>query len=276
MQPVLGGGEDGRHRGTARPQTVLAIGGSDSSAGAGIQADLKTLCALGVYGLTALTSVTAQSRDGLEHRFDLPVATIEAQIDAAIKAGPIQAVKVGMLGSIAAADVVLGRLSAHGIKEVVLDPVATATAGGNLGAVGLTEHFLADWLPYVALLTPNRDEAEMLSGLTISTPDDARTAAASLVEAGARAVLITGLMIGDESVDYLADADEHLTIFYKRLPHDAHGTGCTLSAAVAGHLARGLTLTEAVREAGRFVHRSLADPSVLNRDWKIVNQSADF
>jgi hydroxymethylpyrimidine/phosphomethylpyrimidine kinase len=252
---------------------ALTIGGSDCSAGAGIQADLKTLTRLGVYGLTAVTSVTAQDSGGIRHRYDLPPETVVAQVEAALAAADCRAVKIGMLGSPEIALAVFQTLRRHGPRPIVLDPVIEAEAGGSLADGDMPQLIAAELLGSTALVTPNRAEACALTGLAVESVAEAEAAAVCLCEMGAAAALITGLEAGETVTDVLRD-DQGL-IFYssERLPLTAHGTGCTLSTAVMGLMAMGLPLREAIETARSFVYDAIKESICLETGWRVANRS---
>ncbi len=239
---------------------ALTIAGSDSSGGAGIEADLKTFSALGVYGACAITALTAQNTKGVFAIHDVPADVIAAQIDAVFADLDIGAVKIGMLATASAIDAVAAALDRCRPRNVVLDPVMMASSGERLlretalGALrGLIRRarVITPNLPEAAALLdapPARDEAEM------------RGQAAKLLARGAGAVLIKGgHASGPESVDVLVEAGGYLRLAAPRvLTKNTHGTGCTLAAALAAGLAKGLSLDEAARQAKSYVSAALA------------------
>lgn len=230
---------------------ALTIAGSDSGGGAGIQADLKTFAALGVYGASAITAITAQNTVGVRAIHDVPSATIAAQIDAVLDDLPIGAVKIGMLSSAPIIRAVADRLRAHHAPNAVLDPVMVAKSGDALLRDEAVDALRRDLLPLAALLTPNIPEAVRLLGCAPDTPPEAM--ARDLLTLGPRAVLVKGGHgDGDELCDVLV-IREHDNIY--RFTHqriatsNTHGTGCTLSSAIAAGLAHGKSLPEAVEDA---------------------------
>ena len=241
--------------GTVR--NVLSIAGSDPSGGAGIQADLKTFAALGVYGCAAVTALTAQNTMGVFGVFPVPGEFLRQQLDAVFADVRIDAVKIGMLGSAAAIRTIAEVLRIHQPRFVVLDPVLRATTGAQLLATDAIATLCDELLPLVTLVTPNATEAGALVGVNAPrTVTGARDVAALLVKRGARAVLITGGHLEDDahSVDVLHDGLRIYTTSVERVPAgDTHGTGCTLSSAIAALLARGRALPEACAEAQQFV-----------------------
>ena len=239
---------------------ALTIAGSDSCGGAGLQADLKTFAALGVYGACAVTAVTAQNSRGVVSAFELPADLVAQQMDAVLDDVGADAVKTGMLSSTAIVEVVAQRLAAHEARNFVLDPVVVAKDGTHLltddGVRALREKLL----PLAALVTPNAREAEVLTGQTVSGPEAAARAARALVEMGAGAALVKGGHLPGPAVDVLWDGKEETFLTNPRLPGPpVHGTGCVLAAAIAGYVARGEALPNAVAKARGFLQRALAE-----------------
>ncbi|WP_254279852.1 bifunctional hydroxymethylpyrimidine kinase/phosphomethylpyrimidine kinase [Haloarcula marina] len=226
------------------PPVVLTIAGSDSGGGAGIQADLKTIEAGGAFGTSAITSVTAQNTTGVRGSHLLPVDDIEAQIRAVREDFDVAAVKTGMLATSDVIDLVAAETP---LPNLVVDPVMVATSGDRLlepEAEAAYERLLAD----AALVTPNADEAEVLTGRDIDDPSDAEAAGRDIVEMGADAALVKGGHVpGDEVVDVLVTDDSVTTFRHERVDTEAtHGSGCTLSSAIATRLAHGDDLRDAV------------------------------
>ena len=241
---------------------VLTIAGSDSGGGAGIQADLKTFHRFGVYGTSAITAVTAQNTRSVREWMALPAGLVAAQIEAVASDLRPDAVKSGMLGTAAVIEAVARALAAHDLHPYVLDPVMVASSGDALlerEAVGALRSAL---VPVCDLITPNADEAMVLTGGDVATVADQERAARRLVEEGAGAALVTGGHVaGDEVVDVLFDgAGGGVRAFrHRRIDsRHTHGTGCTLSAAIAAHLALGVPLERAVETSLDFVHRAIA------------------
>ena len=236
---------------------VLTVAGSDSSGGAGIQQDLKTFDALGVWGLSAVTSVTAQDSRGVRARHDLSPDVVAAQIEAATSDGGIDAAKTGMLGSAATVEAVARTLGA--IPRLVVDPVIAASAGGRLLDDDGIDAVRSLLIPLAAIVTPNADEAGVLTGIDTYDRDSQRAAAGAMLKLGCGAVVITGGHLpGRDVVDLYADADGEAEILGGRVEvADTHGTGCMFSAALAAHLARGTGGLDAARAARAFVERAL-------------------
>jgi hydroxymethylpyrimidine/phosphomethylpyrimidine kinase len=242
----------------ARVPIALSIAGSDSGGGAGIQADLRTFAAFGVHGTCAVTAVTAQNTRGVDAIHTVPTATLRAQIDAVLADFQVDAIKIGMLATPALARATADALAPHPRLPVVLDPVLVATTGARLGATGLVAALRVHLLPRADLLTPNIPEAERLLDRVIATPADLRAAGTALLGLGARAVLLKGGHLAGRAIaDLLLTRDSEHWFRQRRAPGEYHGTGCTLSAAIAACLARGQPLQAAVEEAVGFVQQAI-------------------
>ncbi len=239
---------------------VLSVAGSDSGGGAGIQADLKTFAALGCFGMTAITALTAQNTCGVRAIHGVPPQMLRDQIDAVLEDIGADAVKVGMLHSPDIVRTVAQAIDRHGLQRVVFDPVMVATSGAKLIDDPAITVLVAEMFPRAMLITPNLDEAALLVGRPLATPQDMALAAAELLARGARAVLLKGgHLAGDTVTDLLlVPGVEPLWMQAPRIPTaNTHGTGCTLSSAIAAHLALGLVLPEAVQLAREFVRAAL-------------------
>jgi len=239
---------------------VLVIAGSDSGAGAGIQADIKTVMALGGYATTAITALTAQNSFGVQAAMPVPPAFLRAQIEAVLSDIGADCAKIGMLGTGANVAVVADCLALHPNLPVVLDPVRLAKGGAALLDDDALAVFIESLLPRATLLTPNIPEAEILTGQPIRSLDDRLIAARALLGLGPRAVLLKGgHWPGDRVTDLLLTADG-VTFFHapRQATRHTHGTGCTLASAVATGLAQGLNLSKAVQRAHSYVQRAIA------------------
>lgn len=238
---------------------ALSIAGSDSGGGAGIQADLKTFHRFGVYGATAITLVTAQNTEGVRRLELLPVECVRAQIDAVAEDLSVHATKTGALGSAEIVDAVADAIRRHRLHPLVVDPVLVSKHGSPLLSEGAVATLRRALLPLAQLVTPNRREAEILSGIEIARESDLREAARRILALGANAVLLKGgHLAGAEAVDLLYDGRDFVRLAAPRVDtRHTHGTGCTISAAITAHLARGDALSEAVRKAKEFVTRAL-------------------
>ena len=235
---------------------VLSIAGSDSGGGAGIQADLKTFSALGCYGMTAITAITAQNTLGVTGIHGVPPDMLRAQIDAVVEDIGVDAVKIGMLASPDVVQVVADAIRRHQLPHVVLDPVMVATSGDRLIAQETVAVLVRELFPLAEVVTPNLDEAALLLGQPIGGIAALDDAARGLLALGARAALLKGGHLpGDEVVDVLALPDGRLTRLgsARIATHNGHGTGCTLSSAIAAHLALGHALPEAVARARAYI-----------------------
>ncbi len=238
---------------------VLIIAGSDSGGGAGIQADIKTVTALGGYAATAITAVTVQNTLGVTGVHAIPLDIIEAQARAVLDDIGADAIKTGMLGDIATVERVAKILdSAPGVPAVI-DPVMVAKGGANLLAARAVEAVRELMIPRAALLTPNAPEAEALTGEPVHTTDDLRRAGEILLGWGAKAVLMKGgHIVGERLTDLLITPDGETAFEGERIDtRHTHGTGCTLASACATGLAQGLPLTEAVARAWNYVHEAM-------------------
>ena len=235
---------------------VLTIAGSDSGGGAGIQADLKTFAALGCYGMTAITALTAQNTMGVQAIQSVPAAFLKAQLQSVLDDIGVDVVKIGMLHSPEVVEVVAWAIDHYQLKRVVLDPVMVATSGDKLIADETVAVLVRELFPRVQLITPNLDEAALLLGRPVPNEAALSLACADLQTMGAASVLLKGGHLqGEDVVDLLllADASSH-TLRSKRISsQNVHGTGCTLSSAIASHWALGLDLTEAVVQARSYI-----------------------
>ncbi|HYM49657.1 MAG TPA: bifunctional hydroxymethylpyrimidine kinase/phosphomethylpyrimidine kinase [Candidatus Limnocylindrales bacterium] len=240
---------------------ALSIAGSDSGAGAGIQADLKTFAAFGVYGVTALTAVTAQNTLGVRAVQEITPEVVAAQIDAVAEDFLIAALKTGMLASAGIIAVVARGIARAGLRPLVVDPVMVAKSGDRLLRADAVEALCRLLLPLADVVTPNLPEAEALTGRRIHSMADRVEAGRALLDRGARAVVVKGGH-GDEDpvIDLLVERDAVREYRAARWPGGAtHGTGCTFSAAITAALARGLALPEAVTRARAYLDRALRE-----------------
>ncbi|MBS0293285.1 MAG: bifunctional hydroxymethylpyrimidine kinase/phosphomethylpyrimidine kinase [Proteobacteria bacterium] len=240
---------------------VLSIAGSDSGGGAGIQADLKTFAALGCFGMTAITAITAQNTQGVRAIHGVPPDMLRAQIDAVVEDIGVDAVKTGMLHAPEVVQVVADAIRRHQLPNVVLDPVMVATSGDRLIAEETVAVLVRELFPLAALVTPNLDEGGWLLGRKIVDEDALAAAAGDLLALGAHAVLLKGGHLpGERVVDLLAlpGGERHRLASARIATRNGHGTGCTLSSAIAAHLARGLPLVQAVQAARTFILGAIA------------------
>lgn len=242
-----------------RPPVALTIAGSDSGGGAGIQADLKTFQAFGVFGTSAVTAITVQDTVGVRDVHPVPPAIVEGQIRAVCEDLEPAACKSGMLADTPIIEAVAGALAGVAIPAYVLDPVMVATSGDPLLAESAVSALCSELLPICTIVTPNIPETELLAGLDVADEDGMRRAADRILGLGAPAVLIKGgHLTGPTVVDLLVTSSGETAWRVDRLPAgNAHGTGCTLSAAIAAGLARGLELESAVDRAIGYTRRAL-------------------
>lgn len=235
---------------------ALTVAGSDSGGGAGIQADLKTFSALGVYGASVLAALTAQNTMGVQAIHDVPAAFVAAQLDSVLSDLAVAAVKIGMLSRPEVIEAVAAGLRRHGCRHVVLDPVMVATSGDRLIAADAVETLRTRLVPMAELITPNLPEAAALLGEEVAADEAAATdQGRRLLALGCGAVLVKGGHgTGRESVDLLVTPDGIRRVAAPRVAtRNTHGTGCTLSAAIAAGLALGRTLPEAVEAAKGYL-----------------------
>lgn len=241
-------------------RSVLSIAGSDSSGGAGIQADIKTVEALHLFAQTALTAITAQNTLGVAVASDVDASLVTAQIDAVFADIRPDAVKVGMVSSSAIAHAIADALRAHQAPNIVVDPVMVATSGARLISVDALRTLCDELIPLASVITPNLPEAAVLSGMATAGDKEQEEIAFSLLELGCKAVLVKGGHRCDTADDVLvrAGCGEALWLRSPRIATDnTHGTGCTLSSAIACGLAQGLDIECAVRSAKEYVTGAL-------------------
>lgn len=255
---------------------ALTIAGSDSGGGAGIQADLKTFAALGVHGLSVITSITAQNTYEVRAVFDLPLDIIKTQFEAVVEDIGVDAAKTGMLSRKEVVELVASLLKSYGIPTVV-DPVMVAKSGAPLLREDAVEALIKKLIPVATVVTPNRFEAEKITGIQIKSVEDARKVAKVIVEdLGARAAVVKGGHLeGDESVDVLYVDGVFKEFRGKRVyTKNTHGTGCSFSAAIAAELAKGKPIVEAVRIAKEFITIAIEYGLDIGRGYGPVNPTA--
>jgi len=248
---------------------VLTIAGSDSGGGAGLQADLKVITALGGYGMSVITAITAQNTLGVTRIQDIDLAVIEAQIDAVLLDIGVDIVKIGMLASPEIVRTVAKALHRHSMKRIVLDPVLRATSGASLGGDDTAQAMITELFPMAILITPNMEEASLLLGRDISGAHDFKMAAQQLLEMGPQAVLIKGGHLDathTQITDFLMwkTLEDDLEVtqskefkHYRVNTANTHGTGCSLASAIATYLADGHDLSHAVAKAIAYVEAGL-------------------
>ncbi|MEU6008449.1 bifunctional hydroxymethylpyrimidine kinase/phosphomethylpyrimidine kinase [Streptomyces sp. NPDC047453] len=251
---------------TAAPPRVLTVAGSDSGGGAGIQADLKTMLALGVHGMSVITAVTAQNSLGVQGAWELPVEAVRAQYRSVVDDIGVQAVKTGMLASAELAGAV-AELIAGTDAPAVVDPVGVSKHGDSLLAASALRAVRTRLLPVATVATPNLDEVAQLTGVRVRTEEQMREAAEAVLAFGPKWVLIkgghlageAGQGVGDQAVDLLTDgAEEHWLRASRYDNRHTHGTGCTLASAIASQLAKGDSVPEAVAASKEYVTGAIA------------------
>ncbi len=262
-----------------RPR-ALTIAGSDSGGGAGIQADLKTFAALGAYGASVITAVTAQNTLGVRAIHEIPTDVIAAQLDAVLEDIGADAAKTGMLSSAAIIETVANRLRAHGVPRLVVDPVMVAKSGDRLLREDAVRSLRDTLLPLALVVTPNAPEAAVLSGLPVVDLETAREAARRIHERGPAFVIVKGGHLGGErSDDLVFDGRTFEVLEGARIEtRHTHGTGCTFSAAIAACLAAGAEPLEAARAARAYLQGAIehAEPlgsghGPVNHLWRLTN-----
>jgi hydroxymethylpyrimidine/phosphomethylpyrimidine kinase len=259
----------------------MTIAGSDSGGGAGVQADLKTFLALGVYGASALTAITAQNTVGVTAVHEIPTDVIAAQIDAVVDDIGVDAAKTGMLSSAEIISTVAERIRHWQLERLVVDPVMVAKSGDRLLREDAVNALVKELLPLALVLTPNVPEAEVLVGRELSTDDDLRQAAREIVALGPRAVVMKGGHREGPATDLFFDGHDFLVLSSERFDTpNTHGTGCTFSAAIAAGLARGLAVEVAVGEAKRYVTEAIrlsqplgAGHGPVAHDWLLTRRA---
>ena len=240
-------------------KTALSIAGSDCSGGAGIQADLKTMTMNGVYAMSVITALTAQNTTGVRSIQESTPEFLKEQLDAVFQDIPPDAVKIGMVASSELIQVIAERLRYYGAKNVVVDPVMVATSGSALMENDAVQTLIEELLPISTLVTPNIPEAQVLSGLTIASKEDMIKVAKKIGDSYGCSVLLKGGHSVNDANDLLYTNGEVTWFAGKRIDNpNTHGTGCTLSSAIAANLAKGVTLAESVQRAKDYISGALA------------------
>lgn len=239
-------------------KTALTIAGSDSGGGAGIQADLKAFAANGVFGMSVITAVTAQNTQEVRSVQNIDRAIITDQIEAVFEDLPVDAVKIGMLSSVEIVQTVAGTLKKYQPTQLVLDPVMVSKGGHYLLQQEAMQALKKEMIPLASIVTPNIPEAEVLTGITIRTTDDMKEACLFIKNLGANTVLLKGGHLDGPPNDLFYDGENFHWIKGERIhTKNTHGTGCTLSSAIAANLAKGATMLEAVTEAKRYITNAI-------------------
>ena len=237
---------------------ALTIAGSDSGGGAGIQADLKTFSALGVYGASVITSITAQNTLAVTAIQNIDVSVIEKQIDAVMSDIGAHAVKTGMLSTPEIIDVVSRCISRFRIRKLVIDPVMIAKSGDKLLQDNAVHALIEKLIPLAHIVTPNIPEAEVLTGEKITSPEDMERACRRILDMGCKTVVVKGGHLMKDAEDVLFDDNKFYHLKTKRIrSRNTHGTGCTFSADITSYLAKGQTTSEAVTAAKKYITKAI-------------------
>jgi hydroxymethylpyrimidine/phosphomethylpyrimidine kinase len=255
---------------------ALTIAGSDSGGGAGIQADLKTFHACGAYGMTVITALTAQNTFGVQGILDIDPAFVEAQLDSVLGDIGCDAAKTGMLSTPGVIHVVARAVRRHEVSRLVVDPVMVAKGGRRLLQTEAVRSLVEELLPLALVATPNAEEASILAACPVETVEDMKTAARAIRSLGAKYVLVKGGHVGMDApvvADVLLGPEGKFQVFESRRvdARHTHGTGCTLSAAIAAYLARGCEVREAVEEGRRFIAEAIGAAKPLGGGIGPVN-----
>ena len=244
---------------------VLTIAGSDSGAGAGIQADLKTFASLGVYGISAITSVTSQNTKKVSAVYDLPPSVVRSQIEAVLSDIGADAVKIGMLSDSSIIKTISAALKKYKVRNIVLDTVMVSGTGTRLLKKSAIATLKKELMPLALIVTPNIQEAETLSGLKIDTEEDMKKAARKIKMLGCKNILIKGSHLNKSIVtDIFYNGKQFTAIKNKRIPKKSHGTGCTLSSAIAAYLAKGCNIKESVKKATIYTQTAIKNSYKIN------------
>ncbi len=233
---------------------VLTIAGSDTCGGAGIQADIKTFSALGTYGMSVITAVTVQNTQGVFGCQDITPSIIKGQIDAIFTDIEVSAVKIGMVSQIETIQAIAEKLKQYDVKNVVLDPVMISKSGFDLMQPEAKQTLISELIPLAYVVTPNLPEAEVITDMHIKNIEDMKKAAKVIYDMGAKNVLIKGGHLENDATDIFYDGKDYVALTGQRIhTKNTHGTGCTLSSAIAANLAKGKTAEQAVKAAKEYI-----------------------
>ncbi len=258
-------------------RTALSIAGSDSCGGAGIQADIKTMTMNGVYAMSAITALTAQNTTGVTGILEVTPDFLRQQIDMVFEDIRPDAVKIGMVSNSGLIKVIAERLKAYGAENIVVDPVMVATSSAELIHTEAIETLEKELFPIAKVITPNISEAEVLSGMTVGTKDDMLSAAKAIYEKHGCAVLLKGGHSVNDANDLLYSDGGYFWFEGKRIDNsNTHGTGCTLSSAIAANLAKGFDLETSVKRAKDYISGALSAMLDLGRGSGPMNHAFDL
>jgi len=252
-------------------KVALAIAGSDPTGGAGLQIDLKVFKAMGVYGLSVPSVLTAQNTMGVFEIYELPVNFFTKQLDAILDDILPDVIKIGMIYSSGIVDVIVERVRRSSINNLVIDPVTVSSSGTPLIEEGLLEVIKARLFPLAKVITPNIYEASVLTGIEIYKEADMKEASRRLLEYGPESVIITGGHLRDRAIDLLFDGDEFITLEKEILDNRYHGTGCVFSSSLSASLALGYDIKEAFLKAKEFTYNAMKSALSLGGGMKILN-----
>lgn len=258
-----------------RPIKVLTIAGSDSSGGAGIQADLKTITVLGGFGMSVITALTAQNGRGVGDIYEVSPDFVDKQFEAVMTTLGVDAAKTGMMASVGIMRAVAENIRKYGIEKVVVDPVMLAKDGVPLIHGDFRELMIKKLIPVAFVITPNIPEAEFLSGIKIKSVHEMDEAARIIFDFGARHVVIKGGHLPGDAVDVLYDGRRIERFTVKRIDNKAsvHGTGCTFSAAIATFLAKGMTVSEALNSAKMYITEVIKNSFHIGNGCNLIDHS---
>ncbi len=250
---------------------ALTIAGSDPTGGAGLQIDLKTFKAMGVYGLGIPAVLTAQNTEGVFDIYELPTAFLKKQLDTLLSDILPDAIKTGMIYSSEVIDVIVGKVREYSLRNLVVDPVTVSSSGTSLIKDGVLEVMKAQLFPIARVITPNIYEASVLTGIDIRSKADMKEAAIRILEYGADSVIITGGHLEDRATDLLFDGEEFITLDEEILDGKYHGTGCVFSAVITASLCLGYDVKEAFVKAKEFVYNAMRSAIAPGKGMKILN-----
>jgi hydroxymethylpyrimidine/phosphomethylpyrimidine kinase len=254
---------------------ILTIAGSDSGGGAGIQADLKAITLLGGYGMSVLTALTAQNTLGVQAMYEVPVPFVEKQIDSVLSDIGADAIKTGMLANAEIVEVVAKKMKQYQVEKVVVDPVMVAKSGDSLLRKDAQEALIKRLIPLSMVVTPNLMEASVLTGLKVRSIEEMKKAAHRIYQLGSKHVVVKGGHLKGKAIDLLYDGEKYEEIEGPRIEtKNTHGTGCTFASAIATFLARGDTVSEAVRKAKIFITMAIQSGLALGKGTGPTNPSA--